>query len=287
MMHSLRHTQFNPLDDDIAYKRTVNVRHLILPVAFTGKERDEETGYGYFGARYMDHELMTMWLSVDPLADKYPSISPYAYCAWNPILFIDPDGEEKLICYNTNAPKQSSFKGKGAWNRFQKAMASWRADCNLEKSAQKYKDYNGVIHLFAHGSSQRVDLANHGSKDAVGLEVFLGNNSKTYQKNIMQGKQETTLLIMHACSTGKGENPIAQQLSKNVEELLIFAPSEDALLGRDETVENNGVWNVFYKGELLGSYKGDTDFRRELEEKGSQKIIESWVKKYEEKYDNN
>ena len=61
---------------------------------FTGKERDEETGYGYFGARYMDHELMTMWLSVDPLADKYPNISPYAYCAWNPIKLIDPDGQE-------------------------------------------------------------------------------------------------------------------------------------------------------------------------------------------------
>ena len=62
--------------------------------SFTGKERDEETGFGYFGARYMDHELMTMWLSVDPLADKYPNISPYAYCAWNPIKFVDPDGEE-------------------------------------------------------------------------------------------------------------------------------------------------------------------------------------------------
>ena len=61
---------------------------------FTGKERDEETGYGYFGARYMDHELMTMWLSVDPMADKYPSISPYAYCAWNPVKLVDPDGEE-------------------------------------------------------------------------------------------------------------------------------------------------------------------------------------------------
>ena len=43
----------------------------------TGKEKDEETGYGYFGARYTDHELMTMWLSVDPMTDKYPSISPY------------------------------------------------------------------------------------------------------------------------------------------------------------------------------------------------------------------
>ena len=61
---------------------------------FTGKERDEETGYGYFGARYMDHELMTMWLSVDPMADKYPSISPYAYCAWNPVKLVDPDGKD-------------------------------------------------------------------------------------------------------------------------------------------------------------------------------------------------
>ncbi|MBQ3787926.1 MAG: hypothetical protein II849_03875, partial [Bacteroidales bacterium] len=57
-------------------------------------EKDEETGYGYFGARYMDHELMTVWLSVDPLADKYPSISPYAYCAWNPVKLVDPDGRE-------------------------------------------------------------------------------------------------------------------------------------------------------------------------------------------------
>ena len=62
--------------------------------SFTGKERDEETGYGYFGARYMDHELMTMWLSVDPMADKYPSISPYAYCAWNPVKLVDPDGKD-------------------------------------------------------------------------------------------------------------------------------------------------------------------------------------------------
>ena len=40
------------------------------PFGFTGKERDEETGFGYFGAMYMDHELMTMWLSVDPMSDK-------------------------------------------------------------------------------------------------------------------------------------------------------------------------------------------------------------------------
>ena len=58
------------------------------------EQRDKETGYGYSGAQYMDHELMTMWLSVDPMADKYPNISPYAYCHWNPIKLVDPDGQE-------------------------------------------------------------------------------------------------------------------------------------------------------------------------------------------------
>ena len=39
------------------YKPTQTLR--FRPFVFAGKERDEETGYGYFGARYMDHELMT------------------------------------------------------------------------------------------------------------------------------------------------------------------------------------------------------------------------------------
>ena len=33
-------------------------------------------------------------LKVDPMADKYPSTSPYAYCANNPIILVDPDGED-------------------------------------------------------------------------------------------------------------------------------------------------------------------------------------------------
>ena len=33
------------------------------------------------------------WMSVDPLADKYPNISPYAYCGWNPVKYKDPNGK--------------------------------------------------------------------------------------------------------------------------------------------------------------------------------------------------
>ena len=82
------------------------------PRTFTRKERDSETGFSYFGARYYDSDILTGWLSVDPMADKYPNISPYAYCggtrptgadehrliefniANNPVRLVDPDGEE-------------------------------------------------------------------------------------------------------------------------------------------------------------------------------------------------
>jgi RHS repeat-associated protein len=60
---------------------------------FSGKEKDAETGYSYFGARYYDSDL-SVWLSVDPLADKYPSMSSFMYAAGNPVMLVDPDGRE-------------------------------------------------------------------------------------------------------------------------------------------------------------------------------------------------
>ena len=61
---------------------------------FTGKEKDSESGFYYFGARYYDCDLSGLFLSVDPMADRYPSISSYAYCAWNPVKLVDPDGRK-------------------------------------------------------------------------------------------------------------------------------------------------------------------------------------------------
>ena len=89
----VQHLQYLPYGEPFVNQRAAGSTYRER-FTFTGKERDEETGYSYFGARYMDHELMTMWLSVDPLADKYPSISPYAYCAWNPVKLVDPDGRD-------------------------------------------------------------------------------------------------------------------------------------------------------------------------------------------------
>lgn len=60
---------------------------------FSGKEGYDST-FGIalddFGARLFDR---TAWTSIDPLAEKYYSVSPYMYCAGNPVRFVDLDGE--------------------------------------------------------------------------------------------------------------------------------------------------------------------------------------------------
>lgn len=63
----------------------------VTPYRFNGKELDTETGLYYYGARYYN-PATALWLGVDPLASKYPGVSPYVYCVGNPVKYVDPDG---------------------------------------------------------------------------------------------------------------------------------------------------------------------------------------------------
>jgi hypothetical protein len=42
----------------------------------------------------IEQNMTTRFLSIDPMASKYPEMNPYGYCANNPIRYIDPDGCE-------------------------------------------------------------------------------------------------------------------------------------------------------------------------------------------------
>ena len=87
---------------------------------FNAKELDNETGLYYYGARYLD-PTGAMWLSVDPMWEKYAGMSPYNYCAGNPVKLVDPDGN-RIVVYSrddNNEAIQYHFEtgndGKGAF----------------------------------------------------------------------------------------------------------------------------------------------------------------------------
>ncbi len=60
---------------------------------YVGKERDEETGLYYYGARYYAAWLCR-FVSVDPLQFDFPQLTPYNYAGNKPITHLDLDGRQ-------------------------------------------------------------------------------------------------------------------------------------------------------------------------------------------------
>ena len=96
---AVQHLHYLPWGEDFVDQRSTTWNAMYT---FSAKEKDTETGYSYFGSRYYNSDL-SIWLSVDPMSDKYPSLSPYTYCANNPIRIIDPSGDSCAVLLAGNA----------------------------------------------------------------------------------------------------------------------------------------------------------------------------------------
>jgi RHS repeat-associated protein len=112
---------------------------------FCGKERDEETGLYYYGARYYA-AWICRFVSVDPLASKYPQYAPYVYCADNPVKFVDPNGESIDISQTVNDDGKKvvniNFKAK-LNNKSGKAISKEEMAGYKERIAGAIKEYFG------------------------------------------------------------------------------------------------------------------------------------------------
>ena len=67
-----------------------------LPYKFNGKQFDEDTGLYYYGARYMN-PVTSLWYGVDPECYRNIHLGSYVYCSSNPIVRIDPNGEDDYV----------------------------------------------------------------------------------------------------------------------------------------------------------------------------------------------
>ncbi|MBX2927667.1 MAG: hypothetical protein KF852_07535 [Saprospiraceae bacterium] len=88
-----QHVEYMPFGEIFVDEYVTNGKQ---PYLFNAKELDAETGLYYYGARYYD-PLTNMWASVDPMAEKYPGLSPYNYTLLNPVRLVDPDGRLPIL----------------------------------------------------------------------------------------------------------------------------------------------------------------------------------------------
>lgn len=148
------------------------------PFTFTGKERDAETGYSYFGARYYDSDLSGLFLSVDPMADKYPSISPYAYCTWNPLKLVDPNGDTIQNAYEpyrdiSEEVKYYQNKINNSTNPEEIREYSNQLSAVREKN-KKYSKVEDLINSFEKTNSDEYNYLNSLSFNGKPVNVYIG-----------------------------------------------------------------------------------------------------------------
>ncbi|OXB11850.1 RHS repeat domain-containing protein, partial [Flavobacterium reichenbachii] len=139
------------------------------PYLFNGKELDRETNLSYYGARYLDMKT-SLWLNVDPLAEKYINMSSYAYCFNNPINSVDPDGKRVLFI---NGHWQSGWRGSVIGSDTP-GKGYWGTGFGL--AAQRFfKDYSKVR------DSDYIDGSSSFGGDMSGQDRY--NSGYEYAKN--------------------------------------------------------------------------------------------------------
>jgi len=155
------------------------ILHSSLSYTFSAKERDPKTGLSYFGSRYYSSDL-SIWLSVDPMAAKYPSLSAYTYCANNPVRLVDPNGERfRLIGRKTNIAFRNyllSYKGVDCENIYE----AFSLDHN-NSNVIMFKDPNITYKQFASHFYETTGekLKNKDAKklfNAIKSDVFIEAN---------------------------------------------------------------------------------------------------------------
>jgi len=168
---------------------------------YNDKVFDQTRGIKWYdyGARYMSPDV-GRFITMDPMAEKYYSTSPYAYCANNPVRYIDPDGNririykknQKQVLNYINKLAQGTFavdkKGylflvkksntKGYSKTYTESLV--RAIDNMKKTINIYVD-----NYYIDENNNRQDISQKGegtTKEYYNGEIVVVISGKSYNK---------------------------------------------------------------------------------------------------------
>ncbi len=222
---------------------------------FNAKELDNETGLYYYGARYLD-PTGAMWLSVDPMWEKYVGASPYNYCHGNPIMMVDPDGREDIVVcgsqYDESSGNKLMFVNEGIRairemsknnpnenrtmllfkegytdnqiNEIQNSVNQFGGNLKLIDSASELIDYvNNKNGDRATDKINNMEIYSHGLPGSIefGYSTYCKNSYALNSDNINDLKRESfkglaSNIRSFACRTALGNESTAFCLSPDV-----------------------------------------------------------------------
>jgi hypothetical protein len=213
------------------------------------------------------------FLSMDPLAEKYYHLSPYAYCAGDPVNFVDPDGREWKTEKDKNKANKIKTTAENKLKRIQKKIIKSQEKLNKKPSSKKrqsklnvLKQQEKLIMSFIDGIDKLtissnvytfIDLgSNNSTNPNMSYQTPDNKNKKNgYLKKNNLGEVEINYIsnysniyheTQHAIQYELGEFGINGDCYSNTKRELIWGFEEDAykveyLLGKLFKLRS-GVW---------------------------------------------
>jgi RHS repeat-associated protein len=205
--------------------------------------KSSKPDYTYFGARYYDSDL-SVWLSVDPLSDMYPSTSPFMYVLGNPVRYTDPDGRW--------------VKGEGFWRNIFKSDNRINAENRVSALKKQGIDANKSRNWKAGGwdvtySSNESWPADLDAKGSLLSSSTVENFSKKNRNNevaeavsfidiAMDNGMRSLTKPLGNINTGVGSVP--HRVSKAVASIILSIPNAIKTLTMNENIFDEKTDNI-------------------------------------------
>jgi len=231
---------------------------------YTGKEKDEESGLYYYGARYYD-PIISMFLSSDPLFEMKLWLSPYHFCSNNPMNRIDPTGK---IDY--------PLKGDSAVNKIDYADGGF----GLTNTVVRTSTYEEIRNI---GSSPHIGIDYRASigtpvyslGDGTVVHVDTNTNTKTGKFVTIEYNNDDRIRFLHMNSFADGivkdakvyEGQIIGESGNTggyVPHLHVDGKDKDGKSINPEQTKYGTVDNKTFFGKFGGDYKKLLEHKQQL-----------------------
>ena len=116
----------------------------LQPYKFEDKELDRTYGLDWYDIHARQYDpVVPSWHTIDPLAEKYYYISPYAYCLNNPVNYVDLRGDSIIVEEENREQILSLINGlsEGEFDVNDNGFLFMKSDLKYDNSAIKYSKY--------------------------------------------------------------------------------------------------------------------------------------------------